>query len=143
MASRSQGRRNIFTQSAEPPNIAEVESAIQAARAMLDWGDDWDGEGSPGYSEETWQRAGDFLMRSTRELWHRHQGVVPMPEIEPGPNGSLDFHWQMEDREMLLNLPAEQDALLDFYGDSSAGEVIKGRAHASTVGPWLLAWLTR
>ncbi len=110
---------------------------------MLDWGDNWDGEGSAGYATETWQRASDFLTNCARELWERHQRVVPVPEIEPGPNGSIDFHWHAGDRELLLNVPADPNEMVDFYGDSSTGEVIKGRAHTSTVGPWLLAWLTR
>lgn len=110
---------------------------------MLDWGDNWDGEGSPGYSAATWERAADFLAHSATELWQRHSRAIPVPDIAPGPNGSFDFHWQVSDRELLLNLPANLDSLVDFYGDTSDGESIKGRAHASTVGPWILAWLTR
>lgn len=126
----------------KPPNAAEIEAALEQARAMLDWPDNWDGEGSMAYSEAVWRRASDFLTDATRQLWARHQRTIPVPDIEPGPQGSIDFHWQVDGREMLLNLPAEPAEMVDFYGDTSAGESVKGRAHTSTVGPWLLAWLT-
>src|SRR5690242_6411887 len=35
---------------------------IGDARRLLSLGDDWDGEGSPGYDEQTWSRAADLLI---------------------------------------------------------------------------------
>jgi hypothetical protein len=110
---------------------------------MLDWGANWDGEGGVGYSEEVWERATQFLIQSALELWQRHGRAVPTPSIEPGPQGSIDFHWQLADRELLLNLPVDPEGLVDFYGDTADEEAIKGKSHTSTVGPWILAWLTK
>jgi len=136
-------QRKASKSSTASPSTSEIEASLQQAREMLDWGENWDGEGRPGYSEDTWSRAREFLLHSTEELWKRHQRAIPVPDIEPGPSGSIDFHWHMDDRELLLNLPGDPNELVDFYGDSSVGESIKGRTHPSTVGPWLLAWLTR
>ena len=143
MASDRQAHRRVPKPASQPPNLHEIQAALQEARTMSSWGDNWDGQGSPGYSKATLERAAAFLVQSTRELWQRHQRVVPVPQIEPGPDGSVDFHWQAGDRELLLNLPSDPNEMVDFYGDSSAGESIKGRAYTSTVGPWLLSWLTR
>lgn len=134
--------RSSSNPDAEPPNSGQIAAVIQQARAVLDSGDNWDGEGRVGYSDASLQRANEFLQASSRGLWQRHHRVMPIPEIEPGPDGSIDFHWQVGEREMLLNMPADPGEMLDFYGDTTAGESVKGRAYAATVGPWLLAWLT-
>ncbi len=127
----------------EPPNSGDIDAALREARAMTTWGDGWDGEESLGYSEATMERASNFLTRCAREVWQRHGRVMPVPDIGPGPSGSIDFHWKTSERELLLNLPAGQNDMVDFYGDTSEGEAIKGKVYASTVGPWLLAWLTQ
>lgn len=127
----------------EPPNSREIEVALREAREMTTWSDNWDGEGNAGYSDATIEHASAFLTRCSREVWQRHGRAMPVPDIGPGPAGSIDFHWKTSERELLLNLPAEQGEMLDFYGDTSDGEAVKGRVHASTVGPWLLSWLTQ
>lgn len=142
MASNPQRHKHTANTDLEPLNTEQIAAALEQARTLLDLGDNWDGEGSPGYSEATLVRASYFLIASSVGLWERHGKVMPLPQIEPGPGGSIDFHWQVGTREMLLNLPANSDDMLDFYGDTASGETVKGRAYAATVGPWLLAWLT-
>ncbi len=132
-----------------PPNSGDIEAALREARAMTTWGGNWDGEESMGYSEATLERASKFLTRCAREVWQRHGRAMPVPDIGPGPGGSIDFHWKTSERELLLNLPANEDGMVDFYGDTSESEAIKGKVYASTVGPSpshserYLVWLLR
>src|SRR4051812_34276440 len=67
------------------PNLEQLEAAIAAARAMLAWGDDWDGEGSPGYTEAPWRRATDFLLHTALQLWRGFRVASDVPDIGPGP----------------------------------------------------------
>ena len=100
-----------------PPNMDTLSSAIQESRSLLDLPDDWDDEGSPGYAEATWMRAVDFLLHNAERLWQDQGVTVSAPEILPGPNGSIDLHWRVNNHELLLNIPANLDELADYYGD--------------------------
>lgn len=117
---------------------------------MLEWGDNWDGEGSPGYTQSTLARAQDFLVANSIRLWQACRAVVDAPRVLPGPDGSIDLHWQIGDRELLLNVPADQDAPATYFGDSPMGEVVKGSlclpnslsSCDSSIQPWAVAKLS-
>ena len=47
----------------ESPSNIELKAEIEQAKRILGLEDDWDGEGSPGYSEDTFNRAIAFLTR--------------------------------------------------------------------------------
>ena len=108
---------------------------------MLKWSDNWDGEGSPAYAEGTWTRARDFLLANSTRLWQQRHIEAQVPQVLPGPDGSIDIHWQVGTRELLLNVPADQDAPATYYGDSQMGEVVKGHMVLSRPNEWLLFWL--
>jgi hypothetical protein len=125
-----------------PPGLGAVAAPIVASRAMLALGDDWDGEGSPGYQETTWLRAVDFLVGSALGLWEEFGVSAPVPKIRKGPAGSVDVHWRTTDRELLVNVPPG-DGPADYYGDDhGGGHVVKGTLDPSEDNLWLLMWLT-
>jgi hypothetical protein len=110
-----------------PPSLSHIAAAIVASRSMLELDDDWDGEGSPGYSAATWRRAVGLLLTSALVLAEDRELTVPRPNIRKGPLGSIDLHWQTAARELLVNVPAKADEPADYYGDDRAGgHVVKG-----------------
>lgn len=116
---------------------------IDASRSMLELEDDWDGEGSPGYDEATWQRAVDFLVRNALWLNNEYGVDLQSPRIRKGPRGSIDLHWRVTDRELLVNIPAEYGSPADYYGDDGAGrQQIKGTLDPEKQGYHLMLWLT-
>ncbi len=130
------------TGSTNAPRIQRMEQAIQEARWILDLWDDWDDQGSPGYAEATWQRAIDFLMKNTLALWEDFGVHVDPPNIDPGPNGSIDLHWQTDGYELLINVPADTNTPVAHYGDNRAGRITKGPLDLSAPNHLLLLWLT-
>jgi hypothetical protein len=126
-----------------PSNFQDLMTEVNRSRRMLEWDDNWDGDGSPAYDEATLARAADFLMRSSIALWADFRLNSPVPEIAPGPDGSLDLDWQTANRELLVNIPADLDKPATFYGDDKVNTKLKGILDTSADNVWLLMWLTR
>jgi hypothetical protein len=128
-----------------PPDdtaLDDVYGAIEESRRILDLPDDWDSEGSPAFAEATWLRAADFLRRCASALWDRESSVLPVPQILPGPESSIDIHWQGSRRELLLNIPSDNDAPITFYGDDYGQDKRKGQIEEGAPDLDLLTWLT-
>lgn len=135
-----------FSEAEEPPELRALTAAIERSREITELHDDWDNEGSPGYSEETWRRATDYLNKQIFACWDRHGVVIPAPWITPGPDGSIDIHWQTDLYELLVNFPADASEPATFYGDDYGRMSIKGQfdPRSQPAGHLaLVSWLTR
>jgi len=125
-----------------PMPLRHLSGAIAESRKMLDYADDWDGEGSLGYEEATWRRAVGLLLRCASAAWHADGTHGDAPRITSGPMGSIDLHWKLPQRELLINVPADPDIAPTFYGDNRAGEfAIKGSLDEARDNRWLAVWL--
>lgn len=123
--------------------LDSLKQALEDARPMLTWAPNWDGENSPGYLEDTWQRTKEFLEAVARHGWLDCGKSLPIPSVEPGPDGSIDLHWVTANCELLVNIPADDTEQARFYGDNKAGEVAKGSFWLHTHNEWLSSWLTK
>lgn len=119
----------------------ELKAEIERARQMLPLDDDWDGEGSPGYSEETLNRAIAFLTEEADGLWDLRGICLPVPRIGPGPDGSIDLHWKLPTRELLVNIPADAGKIATFYGDHYSPERISGSLDSKNFHFEIAVWL--
>ena len=119
----------------------QILAEIERSRAIIDLTDNWDQEGSPGYREETWKRATSFLGLQVQTA-RQYSWTIGVPDINPADNGSIDIFWKNEDRELLLNVPADEHEPIAFYGDSRNGETISGQIRGSAPALNLVAWLS-
>ena len=130
-----------------PPGISSVLDVIRAARAEIPSDDNWDEQGSPGYSESTWHRVEKFLIGNALHFLRRHRTCFPPPEISPGPNGSIDLFWRTNKRELLINVPADFQRLPSYYGDDreeGTENAIRGKKmNESADNDWIFLWLTK
>ena len=130
-----------------PVELEDIQGAIQEAQTILELQDDWDGEGSLGYAASTLKRASEFVLDNALELWRSQRLHAPAPVIGPGPDGSIDIHWQLATRTLLVNVPADANKPATFYGsdrigrDKPACNVIEGYMDTSAQNQWLLMWL--
>lgn len=122
--------------------IALVEGAIETSRKILEVEENWDGEGSPAYSESNWKRATRFVREITVPFITQRKELAP-PNISGGPDGSIDVRWTAERRTMLLNFPPDEAAPPDFFGHDRGHDSIKGTLDLTSHNQWLLLWLTR
>jgi len=122
-------------------SFREIEEAVAKSRSILDMGENWDGEGATGYSEETWKRATQFLLRHATYILKELGTVIDIPVIGPGPDGSIDLHWKTDRFEMLLNFPKDVNERANFYGDDFGSIYIKGTLDPAAYHHGLLLWL--
>ncbi|NOT61147.1 MAG: hypothetical protein HOP19_13085 [Acidobacteria bacterium] len=123
-----------------PPVLAE---ALCASRSILDLPDDWDEEGSPRFREATWQRATKLVKLAATAFQQRFGVWIEPPRILPAPEGSIDLHWRLPERELLINIPERAEAPADYYGSGNAQAAVKGKLNTSLPNEWILLWLTR
>ena len=121
-----------------PVNIQEQ---IDASKWILELKVDWDDEGSPGYSEMTWDLAVEFLIRLATFARQVSQKEIPAPSILPGPNASIDLHWKIARFELLVNVPPDPSQPATFYGDDFGKLCVRGNFNASEPSPFLAFWL--
>lgn len=110
---------------------------IERARRFLAWGDNWDGEGSPGFSESLWERVGRFLKRLDKEL----APGAPTPKIGPGPDGSFDVDWSTGSVDVLVNFPKDGPvtyAMRRIDGSTSRGTLDPERENGGLF-EWMLS----
>ena len=69
--------------------------------------------------------------------------VMPTPQINPGPEGSIDVHWKTRQFELLLNFPADPTLPAGFYGDDYGTLKIKGKMRTEGFNQGLLLWLMK
>jgi hypothetical protein len=128
---------------ARPADVenASLRKSITASRSLLALEPDWDGEGSPGYTLDTWQRMEKFLTDHSAYLKKTYGVDAPIPEIHPGPDGSIDLLWKSSSYELLVNIPTNPESSASFYGDDKGNLSIKGKLHPSKFNQGLLQWL--
>jgi len=120
----------------------ELREAIESSKYILDLEDDFDGEGSPKYSKETWERAVEFVLHYERELREKGKNIE-IPRICPGFNGAIDLYWKAENKEILAKIPVSPDKEIAYYGDDFGENKIKGTTKLSEYDSNLLAWLEK
>jgi hypothetical protein len=113
-------------------------------KRLLALEDDWDGEGSPRYAPETLDRVERFLVTYLHYCSHRYGVVVPVPQLRPGPEGSVDIHWEERSYELLLEFPAD-GPLASYSGENVRGEEIEGLIDVTAfpVASGLVLWLSQ
>jgi hypothetical protein len=119
----------------------QLEAEIQKARLLLELDEDWDGEGSSGYSLATLNRAIRFVKTYAARLWSARGSEPPIPSIGPGPEGSIDIHWKQPSWELLVNIPADVNQMAAFYGDNYGTQKIKGRVNPEVFNLGIAEWL--
>jgi hypothetical protein len=123
--------------------LRQVSEAVQASRELLGLREGWDGEGAAAISEETWKRATEFLFRNAQLLWNENGVRIEAPRIVPVPDGTLDIHWKVAKRELLVNIPSKAGERAKYYGDDGTGHhVVEGDLDTAAANHWLLMWLS-
>lgn len=119
-----------------------VHAAIERSRTIAELHDDWDGEGSRGYSIETLGRAAELLQSIASGLPLSSQGSLSVADITPGPDGSVDIEVVVGEKRLLLNASYEPESPVLFYGYSTNRSFpIEGELGPQNSTRFLAEWL--
>lgn len=125
-----------------PGAIGHLATEIERSRSLLALEDDWDEADSPGYAEQTWHRAVEFLVRIATDAWQDHGTRVESVDIVPGTAGSIGLEWRAPGHELLITVPADPTKEAVYYGDDGSGRgKQKGTLVIEKPNRWLSTWL--
>jgi len=123
-----------------PAELRHISQAIHTSRELLALKDEDD---LPLFDESTWTRAATFLAEHALWLFQQRKRVIAAPRISPGPNASIDLHWEAENYELLINIRADPSQPAGSYGDDKGRLNIKGTLDLSAYNEGLLSWLEK
>lgn len=106
--------------------LEELKLEIEESKKILDLEKNWDGEGSIGYKEKTWNKMKAFLMKLAENYSKKYEFLIHTPFLNPGSNGAIDLHWQTNKFELLLSIPESDEVPINYYGDNYGRSSIKG-----------------
>ncbi len=123
----------------------DLRAAIDRSRTITEYGEDWDGEGAPGYAFATWERATQFLRRQAQYALTQFGAQLGIPCISPADEGSIDLYWRGDDRKLLVNFPADVRLTATYYGEDVDGNTTAGEIKTDARSPadLLVQWLVR
>lgn len=140
---RRRARNHLSSFKDLPDELQRIRHEIVASRYMLSLsGDDLD-EGASPYTESTWRRAADFLAKNAWWAFVNLGRRIDAPRVLPGPQGSIDLHWDVPAYELLINIPDDANTPAGFYGDDRGTISIKGTVKQDSVNSGLLFFLTQ
>ena len=111
----------------------DLEQQLAGYRWMLELGEDWDGEGASPVHIDALNRAVDFTRKAVAGAAARQGGPADPPKLSPGPMGSVDVHWEYPNRELAVNISADQRTLATFYFRSDEETRISGEGSNAAV----------
>jgi hypothetical protein len=106
--------------------FSELLSVIKESSKITEIPDNFDEEGSPGYTNNTWLRAGYTLIEMWKETVSKEIGFLYLPKILPGPSGSIDLYWKSPILELLVNVHRDLHEETTYYGRRKDGAEIEG-----------------
>lgn len=130
-------------ESKESALLADVSDLFGSARGLLELGDDWDGERSPGYKPETLERARRLVESLALRILLEKGRVIDLPIVGPGPQGGIDLHWPFERFEALFTVPASPDSPICFFVRNREGSQVEGETHDADLCQLLVEWFSR
>lgn len=104
--------------------------------------EDWDdNEGKP-ISFQTWTNAVNFVNDYSDWIFNYFGIVISEPQIQPGPNETIDIVWRNDNYRFLINIPQDKNFQAGYYGDDKKnGNSIKGKIPIDKVEEFIATWM--
>jgi len=111
---------------------------------ILNLPDNWDDNGAEKFRKETLEHASNLLKNIFQDLWNQMIDA-PFPLISPVPDGSVDINWETETFELLINVPARDNLLVNLYGEriNHPEDEVEVRINYDMAAQYVIPWLIK
>lgn len=101
-----------------PSELQGIASFIHSSRAILELEEDWNDDGALRIDKQTWITACKAIVEYSKAVWECHSVVIPLPEMNPCPDGSIDLVWRKPNVRLLINIKVPSSKIAaSGYGD--------------------------
>lgn len=101
----------------------QLDEILIGANKLLKLPENFDDEGSPSYSYQTLTNTADFLTKLWQVMLDNNLKEIPVPEVLPGPNGTIDILWETGKFDLLINISTGEVPDIDYYGRMGEYEI--------------------
>jgi len=136
--------RNLFL-TVKSDREKQLEELLNThANQILSLKENWDAEGAEKFNKDTLERVCSLLKAVFQNLWNEMIDI-PFPLIQPVPDGSIDLNWETKNFELLINIPATQEDLVNFYGEKidHPEDEIEVRINFELITQYIIPWLIK
>lgn len=102
-----------------------LENAILKSKYILELKDDWDDEGSVGYTIDSLISAIDFVLKFNNWIVSISRGTLYTPKFHHGPKGTIDIEWSENNFRLFVNIDKINNKGT-FYSDTSFMQSTEG-----------------
>ena len=111
---------------------------------ILNLSKNWDDNGAENFKKHTLERVSNLLKKVFQDLWNQMIDA-PFPLISPVPDGSVDINWETDIFELLINIPAKENLLVNLYGEriNHPEDEVEVRINYDMVAQYVIPWLIK
>ncbi len=134
---------NVRVEAVKPRigGFAPPMAQLRDAAYLQALGDDYDGEGSPGFAPSTVGRALELSSRIDAFYTGLFGARLRPAKLRPGPSGSVDIVWEDERFELFLKVPPAPE-IPSVYGENGATrDLIERRIFSAADQVAVARWL--
>lgn len=112
-----------------------IKSVIEEAKIILEYTNDWDGDGSEATDLETFNRACNFLLSITKKIFDVYDVDILHPYISLLRDGSVFLQWQSL---LIIFYKGKNEA--NYFGSDIKGIEFKGNILNNEIDETLVNW---
>jgi hypothetical protein len=108
-----------------PIDLVAISECIKKSEKIVELPNDWDGEGSENYTQETFIATISFLINYAKQIYLESKICIDIPKIYPSANGSIDIDWETGTYGFLINI-AKGGKKATYYADDKKLQMTEG-----------------
>lgn len=126
-----------------PVSLQNIFKEIEESQYLFDLEFDWDDQGGTAVNENSWRKASELIINYAIWLYENYDRfVLTPPQINSGPENSIDLLWRSSKFRLLINIPNNVDGPITYYGDNNKGKnSLKGILESESVHEYFALWL--
>lgn len=123
--------------------LQKFNAVIENAKSILHLDNGWDEDEGKAIDPVLFYTSSKLISDYIEAIYHDKGFIIRSPQINPVPDGSIDYEWRHEGARMLINFREESEVIRGYYyGDLKDNIIpIKGSVFADQVYEHLMKWM--